>query len=176
MAHGARLAVWDKMTINSPFVRLSLVNQLILKYVIKSGEHRFDFSRNGHQTMHHITFINSLMPSDAYVSVNLANVVPDNGFSLFGTKSLSKPILPYCQSDPKEHMLMKNYPKFERAHSRKRTWKCRLQNGSNCIFQCINCRRIIQHYGEQKSLPFAMVSSPNMVGAFACAGALHCKG
>ena len=38
---------------------------------------------------------------------------------LFGSKPLSEPMLPYCQLDPKEHILVKIYSKFTRVHSRK---------------------------------------------------------
>ena len=38
---------------------------------------------------------------------------------LFGTKPLSEPMLPYCQLDRKEHILVKFYVKFTSFYSRK---------------------------------------------------------
>ena len=40
-------------------------------------------------------------------------------------KSLSEPILPYCQMDPKEYISVKFYLKFPNFHSRRYALKCR---------------------------------------------------
>ena len=50
-----------------------------------------------------------------------------------GAKPLSKPMLTYCQLDPKEHISMKFNLKFKYFHSRKCVWTCRLQNGSHFV-------------------------------------------
>ena len=48
---------------------------------------------------------------------------------LFSAKPLSEPMLSSCQLDPKEHISVKFYVKFKSFHSKKCTWKYRLQNG-----------------------------------------------
>ena len=45
---------------------------------------------------------------------------------LFGDKSLSKPMLEYCQKDPYEQTSVKFWSKFKFSHSRKCNWKYRL--------------------------------------------------
>ena len=52
---------------------------------------------------------------------------------LFDAKSLSEPILAYCQFDHREHKSMKFYLKFESFHSRTRISKFRLQNGARFV-------------------------------------------
>ena len=58
---------------------------------------------------------------------------------LVSAKPLSEPILPYCQSDPKEHISVKFYLKFEIFHSRKQTWQCHLENDSH-FFSASMCQ------------------------------------
>ena len=48
-----------------------------------------------------------------------------------GAKLLSEEMLTYCQLDPKEHISMKFYLKFNFFHSWKCVWKCRLRNGGH---------------------------------------------
>ena len=58
---------------------------------------------------------------------------------LVGAKPLSEPMLPYCQLDPKEHILMKSYLRFKRFHQRKCSWKCRQGIGQYLSRpQCVN--------------------------------------
>ena len=52
---------------------------------------------------------------------------------LDGAKPLSKPMLEYCQLDPKEQTSMKFQSEFKHFHSRKCTSKCRLQNGVHFV-------------------------------------------
>ena len=49
---------------------------------------------------------------------------------LITTKPLSEPMLLCFQLYPKEHISVKFYLKFKSFHSRKCTWKCRLENGA----------------------------------------------
>ena len=52
---------------------------------------------------------------------------------LDGAKPLAEPMLTYCQLDPKEHISMKLYLKFEYFHLRKCIWACCLWNGSHFV-------------------------------------------
>ena len=52
---------------------------------------------------------------------------------LYNTEPLSEPMLPYCQLDPKEHILVKFHLKFNSFHSRKCIWKCCLWNGGHFV-------------------------------------------
>ena len=52
---------------------------------------------------------------------------------LVGAKPLSEPLLPYCQLDPKEHISVKFESKYRTFHSRKCTWKCRLESGGHFV-------------------------------------------
>ena len=52
---------------------------------------------------------------------------------LFGAKPLFEPMLTYCQLDPKEHISMIFYLKFEYPHSRKCVWTCHLRNGDHFV-------------------------------------------
>ena len=52
---------------------------------------------------------------------------------LIGAKPLSKPMLAYCQLDPKEQTSVKFQSKFNHFHSRKCVWKCRLRNGGHFV-------------------------------------------
>ena len=45
-------------------------------------------------------------------------------YHLFVAKSLSEPMLTWCQSNPREYVSMKFYFKFKYFHSRKCVWKC----------------------------------------------------
>ena len=62
-------------------------------------------------------------------SLNIPTLVPIMACRQFGAKSLSNPMLQYCQLDHKEHISVKFHLKFRSFHSRKCTWKCRLGNG-----------------------------------------------
>ena len=58
--------------------------------------------------------INSLRPSDAYMrQYNIPALLQIMACRLFGAKPLSEPMLPYCQLDPKEHILVKFYSKLK---------------------------------------------------------------
>ena len=75
------------------------------------------------------SMVNSMRLSDAYMyQYNIPTLVPIVACRLFGTKPLSKPMLPYCQLVAKEYISVKFYLKFQSFHSRKCTWKCRLRN------------------------------------------------
>ena len=50
-----------------------------------------------------------------------------------GAKPLSEPILGYCLLEPWEQTSVKTYSKFIYFHSRKCTWKCRLENGGHFV-------------------------------------------
>ena len=52
---------------------------------------------------------------------------------LNGAKPLSKPVLTYCQLDPKERISMKFYLKVKYFHSRKCVWTNRLWNGGHFV-------------------------------------------
>ena len=94
---------------------------------------------------------------------------------LFGDNPLSKPVMIYCQLDPKEHISMKLYLKFKSFPSRKYMWKCRLQKLQPCclglnvysfvVYLLINWHSLIKsHYsalatrcrGAQISCPIVM--------------------
>ena len=70
-------------------------------------------------------FFNLLRLGDAYMrQYNIPIFVQIMACHLFGAKPLSKPMLPYCQSDPKEYISVKFYLQFTSFH-----WKCCLRNG-----------------------------------------------
>ena len=50
-----------------------------------------------------------------------------------GAKPLSKPMLKNRQLDPKKHISMKIYLKFNYFHSRKCAWTCCLRNGGHFV-------------------------------------------
>ena len=52
---------------------------------------------------------------------------------LFGAKPLFEPLLPYCQLDPKEHILVKSHLNFASFHSRKCAAKCCLRNSNHFV-------------------------------------------
>ena len=52
---------------------------------------------------------------------------------LNSAKPLSKPMLKYCQLDPKENITMKFNLKLKYFHSRKCIWTCHLWNGSHFV-------------------------------------------
>ena len=51
--------------------------------------------------------LNSLRPSDAYASVNLAPLVQIKAGRLVGAKPLSKPMMAYYKYDPNEQIPVK---------------------------------------------------------------------
>ena len=55
-------------------------------------------------------YVNSLRPSDEYMSVNLSSLVQIMVCRLIGAKPLSEPMLDYCQLDPCEHISVKFNP------------------------------------------------------------------
>ena len=63
-------------------------------------------------------------------------------------------MMPYCQLDPKGHISVKFYLKFESSHSRKCAWTCRLWNGghffSASMCQCIKVFIQTNTYGHGK--------------------------
>ena len=64
--------------------------------------------------------VNSSPPSAAYMRRwTLSALVQIMAYRLVGAKPLSEPMLPYCQSDPEEHITMKFYLKFKYLHSKK---------------------------------------------------------
>ena len=52
---------------------------------------------------------------------------------LVSTKSLSEPMLPYCQLNPDEHISVKLYLNFKSFVSMKCTLKCHLQKAVICL-------------------------------------------
>ena len=54
-------------------------------------------------------------------------------YCLLGTKPLSKPMLGYCQLDPKEQTSVKFQSKYKTFHSQKCIWKHRLLNGGHFV-------------------------------------------
>ena len=76
--------------------------------------------------------INSSPPSAVYMHWwNGSALVQIMACRLDSTKPLSKPVLTYCQLEPKEHISMKFYLKFKYFHSIKYVWTYRLRNGSH---------------------------------------------
>ena len=70
-----------------------------------------------------IANLNSLPFSAAYMRRwTLSSLVQIVACRLNGSKPLFKPVLTYCQLDPKEHISMKSYLKFKYFHSRKCVW------------------------------------------------------
>ena len=59
---------------------------------------------------------------------------------LFRIKSLSEPMLPFCQLDPKEYISLKFYLEFKSFNSRKCTWTCRLPKWPpSCVASICKC-------------------------------------
>ena len=52
---------------------------------------------------------------------------------LFGAKPLSKPMLGYCQLNPKQQTSVKFQSKYKTFHSRKYIWKYCLRNGGHFV-------------------------------------------
>ena len=78
--------------------------------------------------------LNLLKPSDAYMrQYSIPTLLQIMACRLFGAKPLSKPMLPYCQLDSKEHIAVKCYLKFKRFQSMKCTWTRRLRNGGHFV-------------------------------------------
>ena len=70
--------------------------------------------------------LHSLRPSDAYMHHQpRPSLVQIMACRLFGAKTLSQPMLYYCQLDPYEQTSVKLYSKFKHFHSRKCIGKCR---------------------------------------------------
>ena len=74
---------------------------------------------------------------------------------LSGTEPLSKPMMTYCQLDPKGHISMKYHLKFKSFHSRKCIWKCHLWNGSHFVSasMCYKQSRMIIVFIKASILP-----------------------
>ena len=64
---------------------------------------------------------------------NIPTLLQIMAWRLFSTKPLSEPMLPYYQLELKEHFSVKLCLKFRSFHSRKCTWKCRLQNDGHFV-------------------------------------------
>ena len=72
---------------------------------------------------------NSLRPSDPYMRQwSIPSLLQIMACCLLGAKSLSEPILPYCQLYPRKHISVKFYLKFKNFYWRKCNWKCHLRN------------------------------------------------
>ena len=101
-------------------------------------QHVYFLKRWPNLAMGGLVDINSLMPNDAYMrQYNIPTIVQIMACRLFGTKPLSEPMLPYCQLDPNEHILVKFYQDFKSFHLRKCTWNSRLRNGVH-FFSCLD--------------------------------------
>ena len=78
--------------------------------------------------------VTSSCPSDAYMCQWIGSVlVQIMACQLFGAKPLSKPMLSYCQLDPKEQTSVKFQSKYKNFHSWKCIWKYRIWNGGHLV-------------------------------------------
>ena len=72
--------------------------------------------------------------SDTYMlQHSIPTLVQIMACRLYSVKPLSKPMLPYCQLDPEEHISVKFYLKFKTFHSWKCIWEYRLLNGRHFV-------------------------------------------
>ena len=77
---------------------------------------------------------NSSLPSAAHMRQWIwSALVQILACRLFGAKPLSKPMLVYCQLDPREQSSVKFKSKYKNFHSRKCIWKCRLRDGGHFV-------------------------------------------
>ena len=110
-------------------------NYLVIKHPFQYWDFRVHCNYIQYSCMCNlIDLFNSLRPSDAYMRQhNMPTLLQIMACRLFSAKPLSKPMLPYYQLDPTEHISVKFYSKFKSFHSRSCTWKCPLRNGSHFV-------------------------------------------
>ena len=99
-----------------------------------------------------LTNINSLRPSDAYMCQwTRSALFQIMACRLIGAKPLPKPMLTYCQLDPKEQTSFVS--KYKTLNSRQCIWKHRLQNDGHFIQdEMINVKKFPHNISVQNSI------------------------